>query len=155
MSTDFTDKVPVSLFLANLESLRGIPYIWAGKDPHGLDCSGCVTFALKQSNGPDLTEFWNCAKLITECTPVQPIDYLPGNLAFYGHSMKTPDHVMAVYPATNGGGLIAYGACGGNHYTTTKELAKKIGACVKERPRIAYRHDFLGVFAWKRLDYTK
>lgn len=145
----------MSLFLSNIESLRGIPYVWGGKDPHGLDCSGCVTYALRQADGPDLTQMWNCGRLIGEAEEVQPIDYAPGMLAFYGFSRKAPDHVMVVFPSSATGQLVCYGACGGNHYTLTQEDARKLGAKVQERPRIKYRHDFLGVFKWKRLDYGR
>lgn len=154
MSTSNT-IVPASLFLANLESLKGICYLWGGKNAHGLDCSGAVTFAYKQSGGEDLTAMWNCAKLITECKKVAPIDYVPGLLSFYGVAHEIPNHVMTTYTSPANGVLTVFGACGGNHYTTTKELALKLNACVKERPSIVYRHDFLGCFSWDRLDYTK
>lgn len=154
MSTVIT-QVPVSLYMKNLESLRGIPYIWGGKSAHGLDCSGCVTFAYKQSGGDDISDMWNCAKLIQECKKVNPIDYTTGLLVFFGMSEKAPNHVMTTYTASSGGVLMSYGACGGNHYTTSVELANKINACVKARPSIAYRHDFLGCYSWSRLDCQK
>lgn len=152
-STSLT-KIPVADFLKQLQLLKGIPYIWDGKDEKGLDCSGCQTYALLMSGGPDIRMTHNCARIITECSPVSPIGYKPGLLAFYGYSMAAPDHVMCVVPAENGGTLVAYGSCGGNHYTTTPEIAQKIGAMVKERPSIAYRHDFLGVFQWDRINYS-
>lgn len=150
-----SDKVPVSTFLKWLESCRGIPYLWAGKDPHGLDCSGLMTYCLKMSGGPDLTAMWNCAKLIGEVEESKEIDYVPGMLAFYGLAVEHPNHVMSVYSSDGTGALVSYGACGGNHYMDTIEKAKKVGACVRERPRIAYRTDFLYAGKWKRLDYEK
>lgn len=146
--------VPVSLFLANLESLRGIPYIWAGKDPHGLDCSGCVTFALLQSDGPDLTKTHWASRLQGEVKPSEFNEIKPGYLLFYG-PRGSANHVMVAFPISGGQnppppGVIAYGACGGGHLTTTP----KKGACVQERPRIDYRPDFLFGGPWLRIDYT-
>jgi hypothetical protein len=148
--------VAVSSFLRELQALKGTPYIWDGKNEKGLDCSGCMTFALLRAGGEDVRNTYNCGRLIMECTPVKPIDYQPGMLAFYGFLAKAPDHVMALVQSEKEGlGLTAYGACGGNHYTTTPELAKKIGAKVQERGSIAYRHDFIGVFKWSRVDLTR
>lgn len=148
--------VPASLYLSNLQSLLGIPYIWAGKDPHGLDCSGAVAFAYKQSGGEDISNYWNCAKLIGECVKSDPADYFPGMLAFYGPSYRPsqPTHVMTVTRSPDDH-LIVTGATGGNSDTITVEIANKIGACVKTRPSIGYRRDLLFVGKWNRLDYTK
>lgn len=154
MPTSTSIIVPASLYLANLKSCIGIPYLWRGKDPHGLDCSGTVTFSYKQSGGEDISNFWNCAKLIQECTQSAPVDYCPGMLAFYGPFKKSPTHVMTVWKDDTGH-LCVLGATGGNSDTTTIAIANQIGACVKMKPTIAYRRDLLMVGRWSRLDYTQ
>lgn len=163
MSIGFTVKfmpapVPVSAFLAALKSLDGIPYIWGGKDPNkdgGLDCSGAVTYALKLSGGPDLTQTHNAARLYAETFHADPGTECLGMLAFYGPPNGPANHVMTLSDRDITGPFRVYGATGGNHHTISAEIAGKIGAKVQMRAKVLYRPDFMKLGQWIRLDYRK
>lgn len=116
----------------------GIPYVFGGKSNQGLDCSGLVTVALWEAGGPDWRLNYNTDRLWAELPSVG--DPMPGDLAFYGGSSDSDvDHVMVVGPL----GMV-FGACGGDHTTTTVSEAQRRHACVQFREVVLYRSDFRG-----------
>jgi cell wall-associated NlpC family hydrolase len=78
-------------FLAAALACEGVPYIWAGKTPRGLDCSGLVTWALRACGGPDLRALHGSDRLFLELPEV--VEPQPGDLAFYG-AKGDPSHVV-------------------------------------------------------------
>lgn len=75
-------------FLKRVESLIGRPVLWGAKGPDAFDCSGSVTWSLKQIGGPDLTQLENAQGLHDHSSRElghEPTDKpLPGDLVFYG-----------------------------------------------------------------------
>ena len=128
------ELVHANTFLNEVLRLIGAPYIWGGKSPQGIDCSGVVTYALYKAGGPDWRAMWNTEKLWGEGRMVDSIDKLPpGGLVFY------PGHVM-VHVALG----IVVGACNGDSSTTTLEHAARMDARVKVRGTFLYRQDVRG-----------
>lgn len=117
---------------------QGTPYIWGGKSDEGYDCSGFVVGGLVDGKlaPPSWLQTHNAARLYDELEPTN--DPQPMDACFYGPPGHI-DHVMLLWHDFR-----TYGACGGNQHTTTAELAKKIGACVRFRPSVQYRSDFRG-----------
>lgn len=145
--------------VAFAQGLLGKPYVWGQKGPNSFDCSGFVTYCLLQAGGPDWRLTHNAAKLFEDCPPIPEADAhlreitrgaplwpCPGvqqcDLAFYGPAGE-PDHVMMLW----GDGRVI-GASGGNHHTTSPELAAPLHAEVKFKDRVDYRPDFLGFRAF-------
>jgi murein DD-endopeptidase len=136
-------KLDGAAFFARALRLEGLPYIWAAKGPLCFDCSGLVTYLVREMGGPDWRALGNCAFLWEKLAPftpeAAPFEGVPphmpvGTLAFYGPPGRA-DHVMVVSPEGR-----AFGACGGGSACVTP----KRGACVQFRPSIRYRPDFLG-----------
>lgn len=121
-----------SNFLHEVLRLVGTPYLWGGKTPQGLDCSGLVTYALWRAGGPDWRQTHGSANLREACAkPEGPPR--PGALAFY------PRHVMV-----HVGLGVVVGACGGDSRTTNLAIAERKGARVMSKATHVYRPDFLG-----------
>lgn len=123
-----------TLFLARALSFIGTPYLWNGKTPTGVDCSGLVTLALWEAGGPDWRATHDSERLYAVLPPVK--SPLPGDLAFYGRPDDI-DHVMVWLPL----GLV-FGACGGGRTTTSVAEANRVQARVKVRESLHYRPDF-------------
>ena len=141
--------------LSDALELKGRPYVWGAKGPEQFDCSGFVTYLIHRMGGYDWRQTHNAAALWRDCESIPEADLHldditkgaplwpcpgvdAGDLAFYGPEGE-PDHVMLVW----GDGQVL-GASGGNHHTTSPEIAAQLGACVRFRPRVDYRPDFLG-----------
>lgn len=123
-------------YVAAAKALQGTAYIWGGKQPPGLDCSGLVTWILYALGGPDPRQTHNSDKLWLDL----PAIAIPeaGDLAFYG-AHDDPSHVVV---CLGDGGII--GANGGGRDTTSVEIAHNQRAFVKRKPTPNYRPDFLG-----------
>jgi murein DD-endopeptidase len=126
-------------FLDLCRAQLGKPYVWGAKGPDAFDCSGLVTWALKECGGPDWRAFHNAQRL----WDVLDVTHSPraGDLAFYG---KSPERVSHVTVCLGDVGCGVLGACGGDRTTTSVEIAKKRGAAVKKKRSHLYRSDFLG-----------
>lgn len=143
-------------FLEFVLSKEGAPYCWpteenrySGKDllnakyKDCYDCSGLVTAGLYAASGHKLD--WRGSTNASRLMRLLPEthDPRPGDLAFYGAGRNLVSHVMIVLGEKDRS-LQVYGACGGNHHTTSPEIAKKTGARVRARTSHTYRPDFLG-----------
>lgn len=139
----------VAKFLAAALKEEGTPYIWAGKGdavvtpkglrPHGwsghvFDCSGLVTWALKEAGWFDLRASHNANVLMHELKPTEG-EPNAGDLCFYGIG----DHATHVEILTEDGRK--FGAIGGHKGTTQPEPGK----CVRFR-----KTDRFDLIAWRR-----
>ena len=124
-------------FLDEILKKEGCPYIWAAKGPDKFDCSGLITWAIRECGGPDW-RFSNgsSAHLFDKLKPTD--DPEPGDLIFYGPPHKVT-HVMVYW-----GDGRCYGATGGDSTTVSVEMANRRGARVRFRAKVKYRPDFRG-----------
>lgn len=120
----------------------GCLYRWGGKGQHDstgrpmYDCSGLVTCGLLAVGCDDWRQTHGAARLYDDLAATAAP--APMDLAFYGR----PGHVSHVVFVWGDGRVL--GACGGNESTTTEEIARSAGACVKFRTSIKYRPDLRG-----------
>jgi gamma-D-glutamyl-L-lysine dipeptidyl-peptidase len=78
------DLLPVAL------RLQGVPYIWGGVSPYGIDCSGLVYLAHRRLNvvvPRDADDQADASR------PVEPGEQEPGHLCFFGDRDARIDHV--------------------------------------------------------------
>jgi len=128
------------LFVKEVKKCVNIPYIWGGNNGDvaskkaGVDCSGLVIWGGLKSGLWNKTFDDTAAGLFNSCVSVKKINN--GDLIFYGKNRIT--HVMIFIDGK------AFGATGGGSKTTTKEIAKSIGAKVCYKP-ISYRSDIYGI----------
>jgi murein DD-endopeptidase len=131
-------------FLAFALTQEGKPYLWGAKGPSAYDCSGLVTWCLRNAGGPDWRLTHNSQKLFDTFEPAHlaPDALRPEPLlAFYGRDVESVTHVMIAL-----GDGRTFGACGGGSSTTSIAIAVRKRAAVKFRSRVRYRtpDDFLG-----------
>lgn len=81
-----TPGSPVETALA----YHGIPYVWAGADPSGFDCSGLVLYVFAQ-HGVTLPHYSGSQFLLGQ--KVDKPDLLPGDVVFFG----SPIHHVGIY----------------------------------------------------------
>lgn len=127
-----------SAFLAAVNALTGVPYIWGGKTARGLDCSGLVTLGILAAGGPDVRATHGSDRLWFDLPEL--VEPQAGDLAFYGVK-GNPSHVVVCLGGPHDEIL---GANGGGSATTTVPIADAQRACVKRKPSPKYRPDFLG-----------
>jgi murein DD-endopeptidase len=125
-------------FVAAVESLLGKPVMWAQKGPDVFDCSGSVTYALKQAGGQDLRHTHN-AQALFDASRALVVGELPisGDLIFYGHDKGNITHV-AVY-AADGGVISADGAT--SHITDLRVASANPANRVRRHASVNYRRD--------------
>ena len=148
-------------FLAAVLACEGVPYLWGGRSPRGLDCSGLVAWALYVVGGPDIRRSHWTDRLWQELPGV--VEPQAGDLAFYGRP-GDPSHVVV---CLGGPHDQVIGANGGNSDVVTVEIADERRARVRRREAPNYRRDLLGFRstapwwrdqekqAWKRCTHPK
>jgi hypothetical protein len=96
----FATRMPdASHFIASAKTMMGIPYLWGGTSPKGVDCSGFVnTVALMNGlilprNASELILVGERLKVTDDFSDLQP-----GDLVFFGHKATTerPERVSHV-----------------------------------------------------------
>jgi len=78
------------------ESFLGVPYVWGGASPKGVDCSGLTMLAWKAA-GVDLSH--GATAQYAESTHISPAQIEPGDLIFYhfAHDGPWPITHVAIY----------------------------------------------------------
>lgn len=119
---DMTPGGPVETALA----YHGIPYVWGGESPKGMDCSGLVLYVFRQ-HGVTLPHYSGSQFLLGEKVAVT--DLRAGDVVFFGN----PIHHVGIY-------------IGGGYYIH----APKTGDFVKIS-KLADRGDFAGArrYPWQ------
>lgn len=95
----------VERVLATARRCMGVPYVWGGRSPKGLDCSGLTQMAL-ELHGLDIPRDAKDQRRHLEkraTTLHDPLAAPPGSLVFFG---KSPDRATHVGFATGKGGLL-------------------------------------------------
>lgn len=124
-------------FLECVESLLGMPVLWAQKGPDSYDCSGLVTACLCKVGAPDLRHTHNAQALHDITRPLGTEERpLYGDVAFYGHGRTAIEHVAVV---DGFGGVIS--ADGATHRILNLKDALEQGCRVRRHIAIDFRHD--------------
>lgn len=125
-----------------------VPYIWGGADPEkGLDCSGLVQLILEKLNldpPGDQTAHTLYNYFSTRGEIIERNKSDLGDLCFFGKNGKI-SHVSFCL-----GFSLMLESGGGNSKTTSVEIAKRIGACVRVKP-IFNRTDLVAIIRPKDL----
>lgn len=89
----------VSSIFSNARQYLGCPYLWGGSTPPAFDCSGYVSYVLKQSG-------WSLGGasrlgvdgLSSYCSPVSGSEARPGDLVFYNYTYGgLPNSHVGIY----------------------------------------------------------
>ena len=106
----------------------GLPYRWGARGPDHFDCEGAWSWAWNRQ-GQD----WSAAHLHDQAKPVPPGQELPGDAVFPLRQDKRVTHVaMYIGPDhDNPHRIVIIEAGGGDRTTTTDEIARAQGACVR------------------------
>lgn len=130
----------LALGLAYIQTLVGVPYMYAGDNPiTGFDCSGVASEFLRAVGELAYNERLSAQQLYDRYANNNAgVGYFaPGYLSFYGKSVVEIVHVGVVISPH-----LMVEAGGGDHTTTTLAEAGARDAFVRVRP-IKYRKDFL------------
>jgi cell wall-associated NlpC family hydrolase len=88
--------------LAVARGYLGVPYVWGGMTPAGIDCSGLVYMVFRRMG---ITLPRDAADMATVGTPVVRGALRPGDLVFFGPAGRSSIHHVGIYA---GGGLVLH-----------------------------------------------
>lgn len=131
------------------EALIGVPYVWAGNAPPGMDCSGSVQWLLRVNgvepwysmypHSVDMT----AAMLYDQLQPLESDEWpWPGDLAFYGRTKIT--HVVVITQTDGAEVKRVISASGGGPDCVDVVAGIAKGASLKPFNSALYRSDFRG-----------
>lgn len=126
-------------------------YRWGGTNPRtGMDCSGLVAWCCGELSTPLPLGRPNTDAMWKLLARVESGSEEGGDLALYGHGAVDPTDPASHVMVRLADGRVA-GMSGGDHTTTTVEIAKAKNARLKIQSSHLYRNDFIG---WRRLPFT-
>jgi len=117
-------------YLYALRQRIGYRYLWGGSGPDAFDCSGVVIASLNDSGLAISDTNAQGLYILFQHNPVERLQAPPGSLYFYGDGVNAITHVMTVIEHWDGAGIVLAGARGGDHTTTTPEIAAQQKAFV-------------------------
>lgn len=79
--------------VAIAQQFLGVPYVWAGEDPTGFDCSGLTKYVYRQL-GIELVHFTGSQWYAGQRVPIEQL--APGDLVFFNMQSYGPGH-MGMY----------------------------------------------------------
>jgi len=134
---DHADLVPVPSpppagrdVLRTALRFQGVPYIWGGVSPYGIDCSGLVYLAHRRLNAVMPRDAGDQADA---SRPVEPGGQAPGDLYFFRDGDGQIDHVGLVY----GPGQLVHASGGAGQVRQepiAEELAQRLAAIHRTLP---------------------
>jgi cell wall-associated NlpC family hydrolase len=87
-----TPRGPAAGLVATGRRLLGVPYLWGGMTPLGIDCSGFVSLVYR-AHGRILPRDADLQFEDKDMAPVERASLLPGDLLFFGKSKDKITHV--------------------------------------------------------------
>jgi cell wall-associated NlpC family hydrolase len=87
-----TPRGPAAGLVATGRRLLGVPYLWGGMTPLGIDCSGFVSLVYR-AHGRILPRDADLQFEDKDSVPVERASLLPGDLLFFGKSKDKITHV--------------------------------------------------------------
>ena len=88
---EYQSKIAAEVLIANAFRFLNTPYLWGGKTPFGMDCSGFIQVVFRMSGIELPRDAWQQAEkgsgvgFVEEC--------IPGDLAFFGEENQSINHV--------------------------------------------------------------
>jgi len=108
---------------------KEVPYIWAGNDEHGLDCSGLVVAIFRKIGIIGLKDDLSSTMMYEKYLKYKTESPNAGCLVFYGKSLDAISHVGFMITPWH---ILEAG--GGNRHTKTIEAALERNAKVRLNP---------------------
>ena len=127
-------------FIDYAHTFLGTPYLWAGDDPSGLDCSGYVIECLKGIGAVHKNFDMSANSLLKKYEAQEEVAPSIGGLFF--HIKDSKAYHVGIYI---GSGL-GWSASGGGKRTTSTEIAWKKNAFIKQHKVRTENVEFVKLF---------